>query len=51
MVIHNNYADFLQWEYAHAVNAVIKILGLSLLVLSVIIETPKKKVVHSQKFQ
>jgi uncharacterized membrane protein len=31
-----------QWEYAHAVNAVIKIMGLSLLVISVLVETPKK---------
>lgn len=29
-----------QWEYAHAINAVIKLLGLSLLVLSVLVETP-----------
>jgi uncharacterized membrane protein len=34
-----------QWEYAHAINAVIKLLGLSLLVLSVLIEIPKKKAV------
>ncbi|MFH7030970.1 MAG: hypothetical protein ACHBN1_37900 [Heteroscytonema crispum UTEX LB 1556] len=33
-----------QWEYAHAINAFIKIIGLSLLVLSVLVETPKKKV-------
>ena len=32
-----------QWEYAHAVNAFIKIMGLSLLVISVIVETPKKR--------
>ena len=31
-----------QWEYAHAVNAFIKIIGLSLLVISVLVETPKK---------
>ena len=29
-----------QWEYTHAVNALIKIIALSLLVLSVIVETP-----------
>jgi hypothetical protein len=32
-----------QWEYAHAVNAFIKIIGLSLLVISVLVETPKMK--------
>ena len=32
-----------QWEYAHAVNAFIKIIGLSLIVISVIVETPKKR--------
>jgi hypothetical protein len=32
-----------QWEYAHAVNALIKIMGLSLLVISVLVETPKMK--------
>ena len=32
-----------QWEYAHAVNALIKIIGLSLIVISVIVETPKKR--------
>lgn len=32
-----------QWEYAHAVNALIKIIGLSFLVISVLVETPKKK--------
>jgi uncharacterized membrane protein len=31
-----------RWEYAHAVNAVIKIIALSLLVTSVQIETPQK---------
>ena len=36
-----------QWEYAHAVNAVIKIIGLSLLTISVLIETPKKRDIHS----
>jgi hypothetical protein len=30
-----------QWEYAHAVNAFIKIIGFSLLAVSVIIETPR----------
>ncbi|NDJ17942.1 DUF1772 domain-containing protein [Myxacorys almedinensis] len=34
-----------QWEYAHAINAVIKLLGLSLLVISVLIEIPRKKTV------
>ena len=32
-----------QWEYAHAVNALIKIIGLSLLVISVLVETPKQR--------
>lgn len=32
-----------QWEYAHAVNAFIKIIGLSLLAISVLVETPKKR--------
>ena len=31
-----------QWEYAHAVNAVIKIIALGLLVTSVLIETTQK---------
>jgi Domain of unknown function (DUF1772) len=31
-----------QWEYAHAVNALIKMIGLSLLLISVLVETPKK---------
>ncbi len=31
-----------QWEYAHAVNAFVKIMGLSLLLISVLVETPKK---------
>jgi hypothetical protein len=31
-----------QWEYAHAINAFIKIAGLSLLLLSVIMETPER---------
>ncbi|MFW9259225.1 hypothetical protein RRG12_10915 [Nostoc sp. CALU 546] len=30
-----------QWEYAHAINALIKIIGLSLLVISVLVETPR----------
>lgn len=33
-----------QWEYAHAINAIIKIFGLSLLVLSVLV-TPKQQAV------
>jgi hypothetical protein len=33
-----------QWEYAHAINAIIKIFGLSLLVLSVLF-APKKQAV------
>jgi hypothetical protein len=36
-----------QWEYAHAINACIKIAGLSLLVLSVVLETPKNKAISS----
>lgn len=35
----NEYRN--RWEYAHAVNAVIKIVGVGLLVASVIIETPQ----------
>ncbi len=35
-----------QWEYAHAINALIKILGLSLLVISVLIKTPNNKAIH-----
>jgi len=38
-----------QWEYAHAVNAFIKIIGLSLLVISVLVETPKKTESHSDR--
>ena len=38
-----------QWEYAHAVNALIKIFGLSLLVISVLVETPKKRAIHSDR--
>ncbi|HEY9608080.1 hypothetical protein [Allocoleopsis sp.] len=34
-----------QWEYAHATNAVIKLLALSLLVLSVLIEVPRKQTI------
>ncbi|WP_223257542.1 hypothetical protein [Phormidesmis priestleyi] len=34
-----------QWECAHAINAVIKLLGLSLLALSVLVEIPKKKAI------
>jgi uncharacterized membrane protein len=30
-----------QWEYTHAINAIIKIIGLSLLVCSILVETPK----------
>jgi hypothetical protein len=30
-----------QWEYAHAVRAVLLILGLSALLLSVVVETPE----------
>jgi hypothetical protein len=36
-----------QWEYAHAINAFIKIMGLSSLVLSVLVETPKQREIHS----
>jgi hypothetical protein len=35
-----------QWEYTHAVNAVIKIIGLSLLTISVLVETSKKQEIH-----
>jgi hypothetical protein len=38
-----------QWEYAHAINALIKIIGQSLLVISVLIETPKKRAIHSEQ--
>jgi hypothetical protein len=34
-----------QWEYAHAINAVIKLLALSLLVLSVLIEVPRTQTI------
>jgi MFS family permease len=39
------YSD--QWEYAHEVNALIKMIGLILLVVSVLVETPKKRAIHS----
>ena len=32
-----------QWEYAHAVNAVIKIMGLSSLAISMLVEIPKTR--------
>lgn len=35
-----------QWEYAHAVNAFIKIVGLGLLVISVLVETSETKAVR-----
>ena len=38
-----------RWEYAHAVNAFIKIIGLSFLVISVLVETPKKKAIDSDR--
>lgn len=38
-----------QWEYAHAINALIKIIGLSFLVISVLVETPKKKAIYSDQ--
>lgn len=38
-----------QWEYAHAINALLKIIGLSLLVISVLVETPKKRAIHSEQ--
>lgn len=41
----SRYRD--QWEYAHAVNALIKIMGLSLLVISVLVETPKQRTVYA----
>jgi hypothetical protein len=34
-----------QWEYTHAANAIVKIMGLSLLVISVLVETPEKRVI------
>lgn len=36
-----------QWEYAHAINTFIKIGGLSLLVISVLVEMPETRAVHS----
>jgi energy-coupling factor transporter transmembrane protein EcfT len=36
-----------QWEYVHAANALIKIIGLSLLVISVLVETPKQRSISS----
>jgi energy-coupling factor transporter transmembrane protein EcfT len=36
-----------QWEIAHAVNAVIKIMGLSLLVISALVETSKQRAIHA----
>jgi uncharacterized membrane protein len=38
-----------QWEYAHAVNALIKMIGLSLLVISVLVETPKQRAMVIRK--
>lgn len=38
-----------QWEYAHAVNAVIKIIGLGLLTISVLVETPKKSAIRFEQ--
>lgn len=35
-----------QWEYAHAANAFIKIIGLSLLIISVLVETPEKRAIQ-----
>ncbi|WP_103666263.1 hypothetical protein [Pseudanabaena sp. BC1403] len=34
-----------QWEYAHAANALLKIIGLSFLVISILVEIPKKRAV------
>ena len=36
-----------QWEYAHSANALIKIMRLSFLVISVLVETPKKRALYS----
>jgi uncharacterized membrane protein len=33
-----------QWEYTHAINAIIKLFGFGLLVLSVLTESPRKQV-------
>lgn len=38
-----------QWEYAHAVNGFIKIAGLSLLVISVLVETTETKTVRPKQ--
>jgi hypothetical protein len=38
-----------QWEYAHAANAMIKFIGLSLLVISVLVGTPKRRTTHSNQ--
>ncbi len=38
-----------QWEYAHAINAFIKIAGLSLLVISVLVETTETKTVRPKQ--
>jgi energy-coupling factor transporter transmembrane protein EcfT len=35
-----------RWEYAHAANALIKIIGLSLLIISVLVETPEKRAIQ-----
>jgi hypothetical protein len=32
-----------QWEYAHAANALVKIMGLSFLVISVLVKTTEKR--------
>ena len=34
-----------QWEYAHTANALVKIMGLSLLVISILVEIPEKRVI------
>ena len=36
-----------QWEYAHATNAIIKMIGLSLLIISVLVETLKRNIATS----
>ncbi|CAN1210137.1 DUF1772 domain-containing protein [Tumidithrix helvetica PCC 7403] len=38
-----------RWEYAHAANALIKIIGLGLLIISVLVETPKKSAIYSEQ--
>lgn len=38
-----------QWEYAHAINALIKIFGLSLLVISVLVETSDTKAIQTKQ--